>query len=200
MMIIGLTGGPGTGKSLAARYLEEQSAIILSGDEAGRIVVEEIPSILRKLVKSFGMEILNSDGALNRNKLGSIAFGNPVSLATLNSIVHPPLLRLLKATVNKLKKSRRNKIIVIDAALIFEWGIANWCDYILVVTARQDIRIKRMMSQGLSRKEARNRIASQIPDKDKVALADYVIENNGARSTLKNKVNDFLLLLQRTEK
>lgn len=199
MIIIGLTGGPGTGKSLAASYLKMQGAVILSGDQAGKIAVEEIPSVLRKLVKSFGREILYPDGTLNRRKLGSIAFGNPDSHATLNSIVHPPLLKLLKAALNQLKKSGRYKIIVIDAALIFEWGIANWCDYILAVTARRDIRIKRLMSQGLSRHEATDRIAAQIPDKDKAALADYVIENNDARAALRKKVNEFLKLVQKAE-
>jgi dephospho-CoA kinase len=196
MIVIGLTGGPGTGKSLAAGYLADKGAAILSGDEAGKIAVEEIPSVLRKLVKAFGKDILNHDGTLNRRALGKIAFSDYEAYKILNSIVHPPLLKLLKGALDKLRKSKRCKIVVIDAALIFEWGIANWCDYILVVTARRDGRIRRIAAKGLTKKEAEDRIASQIPDREKVALADFVIENNGTKIEVRKKVNEFLKLLQ----
>jgi dephospho-CoA kinase len=191
MTVIGLTGGPGTGKSLAARYLADKGAIILSGDEAGKRAVEEYPVVLRNLEKSFGNAILNSDGTLNRRMLGRLAFSNPEAHQKLNEIVHPGLLKILKSDLKKTK----SKLIVIDAALIFEWGIADWCNYILVVTARRDIRLKRLKSQGLSRREAEDRINSQIPDRDKAALADYVIENNGTKTSLKINIHKFLQLL-----
>ncbi len=193
MIIIGLTGGPGTGKSLAAKYLAERGAIILSGDDAGRRAVDEHPGVLRNLVKAFGNEILNSDGALNRRLLGRIAFSDVEAHRKLNEIVHPMLLKILKSDLKKHRK--KSKLAVIDAALIFEWGIADWCDYILVVTAKRDIRLKRLRAQGLSSREARDRISSQIPDRDKAALADYVIKNNGSKTQLRNAILKFLKLL-----
>ncbi|HBY99695.1 MAG TPA: dephospho-CoA kinase [candidate division Zixibacteria bacterium] len=191
MTVIGLTGGPGTGKSLAARYLADKGAIILSGDQAGKRAVEEYPAVLRSLEKTFGNAILNTDGTLNRRMMGRIAFSDPEAHQKLNEIVHPRLLKILKSDLKKAK----SKLIVIDAALIFEWGVADWCDYILVVIARRDIRLKRLKSQGLSRREAEDRIGSQIPDREKAALADYVIENNGTKASLKKNIDRFVKLL-----
>jgi dephospho-CoA kinase len=192
MIVVGLTGGPGTGKSLAASYLEKRGAVILSGDQAGRRAVEEFPAVLGKLVAAFGESILNSDNSLNRRKLGSIAFASPQAHKRLNEIVHPQLLKILKSELRNSIRKKKTELIVIDAALIFEWAVADWCDYILVVIARRDLRLKRLMSQGLTRKQAADRIGSQIPDRQKVALADYVIENNSSKSNLRRKVDRFL--------
>ncbi len=200
MSVIGLTGGPGAGKSLVARYLGERGAILLSGDDAGRDAVADDPKILKRLVSAFGESILNNDGSLNRRFLGRIVFSDPAAREKLNRIVHPHLLKILKTRIKQGRTRSPKKLIVVDAALIFEWRIANWFDYILVVTARRELRIRRMMSSGLSKKEATDRISSQIPQRTKAALADYVIENNGSRSILRKKVDKFLDLLQHTDK
>jgi dephospho-CoA kinase len=194
MIVIGLTGGPGTGKSLVAEFLAANGAVVLSGDEAGKRVVDNNRGILKKLVSTFGETILNSNGTLNRGKLGKIVFEDNNQLFKLNEFIHPPLLKLLKSDLRKAI-TKHAKFVVIDAALIFEWGIANWCDYILVVTAKRDIRIKRLISKGLTRKEAINRIASQIPDSEKAAMADFVIENNGTKAQLQKQVKAFLKVL-----
>ncbi len=199
MSIIGLTGGPGTGKSLVAEYLEERGAIILSGDDAGREVVGGIPIVKKRLVNAFGDSILRDDGSLDRRLLGRMVFADPAARGKLNRIVHPHLLKILKTWIKKRRMRSSKKLIVVDAALIFEWGIADWFDYILVVSATRDQRLKRMINSGLSKKEAAARISSQIPQRTKVALADHVIENNGSKSTLRKKVNEFLDLLQRAE-
>jgi dephospho-CoA kinase len=104
-------------------------------------------------------------------------------------------LRILKADILAQKK-KGARLIVIDAALIFEWGIANWCDYVLVVTANKGIRLNRLMKSGLSRKLSLGRINSQIPDRDKAALADFVIENNGSKAQLGRRIDEFLSALQ----
>jgi len=194
MIVLGLTGGPGTGKSLAAHYFESRGALILSGDEAGKEVVEKNSRILRKLISQFGNSIIYPDGKLNRSQLGKIVFQDREALAELNAIIHPGLLKLLKSKLIKYKKINR-KLIVIDAALIYEWRIANWCDYILVVTARRDIRLKRLMAKGLPHKQAVERIASQMPDREKAALADFVIKNNGSKRDLKRGVDELYFAL-----
>lgn len=199
MPIIGLTGTPGAGKSLAAKYIEERGAIILSGDEAGRQVIRKIPAVLERLVNAFGKSILRKDGSLDRRLVGRMVFSDPVARENLNRIVHPHLLRILKTWIKQRQTRSPKKLLVVDAALIFEWGIADWFDYILVITARRDLRIKRMMDSGLSKKEAMDRISSQIPQRTKAALADYVIENNASRPILRKKVDEFLALLQRAE-
>lgn len=199
MSIIGLTGAPGAGKSLVAEYLREKGAVILSGDDAGRKVVKDFPAILRRLVNTFGESILNKDGSLNRRLLGRMVFSDPAAREKLNGIIHPHLLKILKTWIDQRRSRPPKRLIVVDAALIFEWGIANWFDYLLVVTARRELRIRRMMSSGLSKKEAADRISSQIPQRTKAALADYVIENNGSKSILRKKAGEFLDLLKRAE-
>lgn len=198
-MIIGLTGGPGTGKSLAADFLKEKGAIIVSGDAAGRKAVERFPSVMKRLTQTFGRSILKPDGRLDRRALGRIVFSSSEARRKLNEIVHPPLLRNLRADLRSQTRSHPRKLIVIDAALIFEWGIADWCDYVLVVTARRNLRLKRMMADGLSRRAAVNRIRSQMPDREKAALADYVIENNGSKANLRRQVAVFLKALKKAK-
>lgn len=200
MQIIGLTGVPGAGKSLAAKYLEERGAVILSGDEAGREVIRKIPAVLKRLVNAFGKSILKKDGSLDRRRVGRMVFSDPIAREKLNRIVHPHLLKTLKTWIRQRRLRSPKRLIVVDAALIFEWGIADWFDYILVVTATRDVRIKRMMDSGLSKKEATGRISSQIPQRTKAALADYVIENNGSKSILRKKVDKFLDLLEHADK
>ena len=194
-MILGLSGGPGTGKSLAAEYLRKQGAVIISGDEAGRRAVEEYPGVLKKLVKTFGNGILSYDGSLNRKQVGRIVFSNNGALEALNATVHPQLLKILKSDIRKFN-GHKKRLIVLDAALIYEWGIANWCDYILVVTAGRELRIKRLTQRGLTRSEAKNRIASQIPDREKRKLADFVIENNGTKKLLEKRIMKFMTDLE----
>jgi dephospho-CoA kinase len=190
MILIGLTGGPGTGKSLAAEYLKRQGAVIISGDDTGREVLEVYPAVLKKLVRSFGDDILESNGILNRRALGRIVFGDPKALKKLNDIIHPHLLKSLKAKIDQHRKS--GKLVVVDAALIFEWGIERWFDYILVVTSKRTNRIERLMYSGLTRKEVEGRIRSQIPQSDKAKRADFIIANNSSKTVLRGKVNSLL--------
>lgn len=200
MPVIGLTGGPGAGKSLVAEYLEERGGIILSGDDAGREVIRKIPIVLKQFVNAFGESILTDDGSLNRRLLGRMVFSDPAAREELNRIIHPYLLKILKTWIKQCCRRSPKKLIVIDAALIFEWGIADWFDYLLVITARRELRIRRMLKSGLSRKEAIDRISSQIPQRTKAVLADYVIENNGSKLILRKKTDEFLDLLHGADK
>jgi dephospho-CoA kinase len=192
MVLLGLTGVPGAGKSLAAEYFKRKGAVVISGDDTGREVLENYPETLRKLTDAFGRGILDLDGSLDRRCLGQIVFANSRKLKKLNSIIHPYLLKLLKSKINKYRKSASRRLVVVDAALIFEWGIENWFDYTLVVTANRTKRIRRLIASGLSRREAENRIGSQMPQSKKAARADFVIENNGTRIALRNKVYGLL--------
>lgn len=192
MALIGLTGGPGAGKSLAAYYLQLKGAAIISGDDTGREVIDSYPVVLKRLVKEFGITILNPDDTFNRKKMGQIAFGNPEALKKLNAIVHPNLLKLLKSKIKKLKEKSPRKMVVVDAALIYEWKIKSWFDSVLVITAKREICVKRLMSFGMSKSEAILRIGSQWPQRKKASRADHVIENNGNKIALRNKIYSFL--------
>jgi dephospho-CoA kinase len=199
-VILGLTGVPGAGKTSAANHLRTRGATVLSGDQIGREVVEQDPALLKKLVRALGESTLSEDGSMDRKRVGQIVFRDPVALSKLNAIIHPPLLRALKGKLRAAGMKQPRRPVVVDAALIFEWGIADWFDYILVITARRDLRIRRLMRSGLSLRQASSRIGSQLPQRTKAALADYVIENNGNRAGLKRKLDEFLGILLRTEK
>lgn len=191
-MLIGLTGGPGAGKTLAARFFEEYGAIIISGDDAGKVVLAKYPSIIKKLRSIFGEGIFNNEGILDRRKLGRIVFGDPKKMSKFNHLVHPYLLGILRREISEYGGRKPGRIVVVDAALIYEWGIEDWFDQVIVVTATRAKRIGRMMRSGLTRREAEQRIGSQIPQRKKASMADYVLENNASKSALGKKVRRFL--------
>jgi dephospho-CoA kinase len=186
MILIGITGGIASGKTEVAKVFQKLGAKILSGDEIGKDVVNKNPQLLKKLIKAFGAEILDSKKRLNRKKLGKIAFSSPSLTKKLNSIVHPFLLKDLKEKIESLKEKGYKKPVVIDAALIVEWGLQKKIGYLIFVDCPKDKRIKRLTQQkGYSRKEAEGRIKAQLPVSKKRKLADFVIKNEGELKELR---------------
>ena len=188
MLVIGLTGGTGSGKTEVARVLQKRGGIIVSGDRIGKEVVEQNPQVLKKLVKVFGREILNENGRLNRRKLGSLAFSSEKNQKRLNQIVHPHLLKELKKRITSAKKTEaEGKFLVVDAALISEWGLEKELDMTVLVASPVKLRLQRLIKQGLNSKEAQNRIKRQLRDAQRRKKADYVIENDGSLKELRRK-------------
>ncbi len=188
MLVIGLTGGTGSGKTEVARILQKRGGIIVSGDQIGKEVVEKNPQVLKKLVKVFGREILNKDGKLNRRKLGSLAFSSEKNQERLNRIVHLQLLKELRKRIAHARKSESNgKFFVVDAALITEWGIEKELDMTVLVASPVKLRLQRLIKQGLNRKEAQDRIRRQLSDAQRRRKADYVIKNDGSLKKLRQK-------------
>lgn len=214
MLIVGLTGGTASGKTEVAKILQKKGAIIISGDEIGKEVVEKSRMVLRKLIHSFGTEILDGRGKLNRRRLGRLAFSNPGNQKRLNRIVHPFLLKELKLRIAKARKVNGNSkkrrssdlhLCVVDAALITEWGLEKELDMTILVATPNSLRLKRLFKQGLTPKEAKDRIDRQLSDRDRRKTADYVIENDGSLSDLRKKARNLyhilmtLLILQEME-
>jgi dephospho-CoA kinase len=191
-ILIGLTGGPGVGKSEAARYLAKKGATIIQADSIGHELLQSHKAARSRIMELLGRGILDEKANLNRRRIGSLVFNSPELMIKFNAIVHPLLLNELKKQIKRESLYSRARYVVVDAALIYEWGIANWFDVILVVTARRDVRLKRLGSMGFSLRSAARRIASQIPQRDKTALADWVIENNSTRKSLYAKVDKFV--------
>jgi len=190
-LAIGLTGGPGVGKSEVAKILTGYGAEVINADKIGHQLLENNLNLRRKLINLLGDEIIDKQNKLDRRKIGSTVFSDEGRLMAFNNIIHPLLLKNLKREMTTASKMGRRPVIV-DAALIFEWGIANWFDLILVVNAVRDIRLKRICRSGLSINQARQRIAAQMPQREKIALADYLIENNSSRLALKKKIEQFI--------
>ena len=196
MVVIGIAGGIATGKTEVAKLFAKSGAVIISGDELGREVVEENLQVLKELVEAFSEEILDENGRLNRRKLAELAFRDPVSKKKLNDIIHPHLLRRLKERLTQLRKKEREKLVVVDAALIPDWGIKDWLDYLVIVDCTYENQLQRLKERGLSEKEAKDRIASQLSSERKRESADYLIENNGTLEELRQESEKLYLLIQ----
>ncbi len=196
MVVIGIAGGIATGKTEVAKLFANRGAIIISGDELGREVVEENLQVLKELVEAFSEEILNEKGELNRRKLAQLAFHHPTSKQKLNEIIHPHLLEKLKGRLTRLRKKEGEKLVVVDAALIPDWGIKDWLDYLVIVDCTYENQLQRLKERGLSEKEAKDRIVSQLSSERKRESADYLIENNGTLEELRQESEKLYLLIQ----
>ncbi len=190
MILIGVTGGIASGKTEVSKVFHKNGAIILSGDQMGKEVVEKNRLVLKELVRTFGKEILNNKGSLNRRKLGEIAFASKKSKEKLNQIIHPYLLRELRRRIENLRRKKHRGIVAIDAALIVEWRFQKELDYLIFVQSKREDKIKRLQEhKGYSRREVLDRIKSQLPDKTKRKLADFVIKNDQGLIELREKAN-----------
>jgi len=190
MILIGITGGIACGKTEVSKVFRKKGAVVLSGDRIGKEVVEKNREILKELVRTFGHEILNKKGGLNRRRLGKIAFASQKPKEKLNRIVHPYLLKKLREKIEGLGKKHYGGMVVIDAALIVEWGLQRKLDYLIFVQSKREDRIRRLREQkGYSRKEAEERIKSQLPETTKRKLADFIIKNDKGLDELQERAN-----------
>ena len=187
-MVLGITGIPGTGKSTVAELFGNCGAKIISADKIGHELLQSNSEIRREIIKYFGNGILNKKNEIDRRILGGMVFDDAAARCKLNDIVHPKLLQKLKGNINKQKKKKNAKIIVVDAALLFEWGIADWFDFIFVVSAPRKIIINRLAYKGFAEREVIKMIQSQWSQKLKEELADFVIVNTGSKAKLKKKL------------
>ena len=187
MILVGLAGQIASGKSLVAAAFSQQGARIISGDQIGKDVVEGNPQVLGRLQREFGPEIITPSGKLRRKKLARIVFADPAKMRTLNRIVHPHLLKEIRRRVRQYRRRGDVDIVVVDAALVFDWGLEKELDFVIVVESTQKLQIERLGKLGMSETEARERIRSQIPRYRQRKKADMVIRNNGTLSELRKK-------------
>lgn len=184
MPVIGLTGSMAAGKSTAACHLAKLGAYVADADRAARQVVLPGTAGLRALAARFGPGVLRPDGALDRPALAAIAFGDTAALLDLNAITHPRIRTLLEAELAEAR-ALGAQAAVLDAALLLEAGWQDLCDEVWLVTAPEEARLNRAMARdGLSRKAAQARMDAQMPDKEKRALADVILENGGSKEAL----------------
>jgi dephospho-CoA kinase len=187
MLLIGITGGIACGKTEVAKVFQKRGAIILSGDEIGKEVVEKSRTVLKELVRAFGKDVLKRDGTLNRRKLGKVAFASKESGDKLNNIIHPHLLRELRRRIKSIERKTPEAVVAVDAALIVEWGLEKELDYLIFVESKREDKINRLQKgKAYSRKEALDRIRSQLSEKVKEKKADVVIKNDKGLAELRN--------------
>ncbi len=195
-MILGLTGGIATGKSSVADCFVECGAILVSADSLAREVVNPGSPVLAELVDVFGLEILTSAGSLNREVVAEKIFADPVARRQLESITHPAIAHLAESRLSGLR-SAPHDLIVYEAPLLFEASAESRVDRVLVVVVEPEIQLARLQQRDkLSEATAKQRIASQWPQADKVQKADFVIDNSGSplqTSAMVSALYDYLV-------
>lgn len=212
MLRVGLTGGLGSGKSTVAGYLRELGAEVIEADELGRALMEPGQDVFAEIFRVFGPEVVSPDGRLNRARLAELAFQGG-RLNELNAIVHPAVIAAQRRWMDSVFARDPNAVAVIESALIFEVErdarargeketlLADWrrrIDRVIVVTAPDELKIARYADRicpsGPGRKvveaDARRRLAHQIPDAEKAARADFVLENAGDQAALRAHVTE----------
>jgi dephospho-CoA kinase len=212
MLRVGLTGSLGSGKTTVAAMLRALGAVVIEADALGRELMEPGHEVFDQIVAHFGTDVLASDGRLNRPRLAEIAFKEG-RLQDLNAIVHPAVIDQQRSLMNETFARDPNAVAVIESALIFEVVrdararadkdsvLADWrrrIDRIIVITAPDDLKIARFVARlnlpperlGLAEADARSRLAHQIPDAEKAAQADYVIDNSGDLASLQQQVSE----------
>lgn len=195
---IGLTGGTGTGKSTVARFLEGRGALVIDADRIGHQLLADDAAVRDRLIQEFGGTVVTEDGEIDRKMLGERVFGDAIALARLNAIVHPPLLKRLRAELDSARSNPGFRLVVVDAALIVEWGIEDWFDALVVVVApRADVE-RRLAAKGLDGRAVARRIQSQISEEERVRNAAVVIANDGSIDNLKRASDDLWRRFART--
>lgn len=191
-MIIGLTGSIASGKSTVSAMLAEMGYPIVDADKVARIVVEPGSETLEKIRVLFGEEVILPDGTMDRKKVGELIFNDPASRKKLNDVIHPAIrMEMLRQRGEFLDQGFET--VIMDIPLLFESRLQHLVDKVLVVSVTEEHQLKRLMERnGLSEKEARARIASQLPMSVKEEGADAVIYNNGSVDETKWQLNRIL--------
>jgi dephospho-CoA kinase len=178
MLVIGVTGGVGTGKSTVAGMFKQLGAVVLDADVIAHQVMEPKRPAWRQIVLAFGQRVVKDDGTIDRRTLAGRVFQSTKARRRLERIVHPPVLREIARRLDRLRRARRTRAVVLDVPLLIEAGAASLADVLVVVTAPPEIQRERLrVKHGWSDEEMEARRAAQMELSAKVALADYVVDN-----------------------
>lgn len=189
MILVGLTGGIGAGKSTVAQMLAERGAVIIDADAITRELQQKGTPVFAAIVGRFGEMILTPAGELDRAALAAIVFSDPKALADLNAIVHPAVREEMAVRIREAEKADAS-VVVLDIPLVAEGHGRDGMAHVITVEADPEIRIERLSSdRGMSHQDARNRISAQASREQREALADSVIENEGSLQELAARVD-----------
>jgi dephospho-CoA kinase len=196
---VGVTGGIGAGKTTVSEIFRNQGAYVIEADEVGRRAVDD-KGVRMDLVAAFGQEILDTKGDLDRRELGRRAFVDKDAKKILNGIVWPKLAELLEDETRHALDTDSERTVVVDAALLLEWGKPkDFCDVLVAVTAPESTRIQRSVARlELSEGEVRDRMASQLPEEKKLEAADFVILNDANEKELEERSLDVWSRIHKT--
>ena len=197
MLIVGLTGGIASGKSLVTRVLRDLGAHIIDADKIVHDLLAPGQDACREVVGHFGKGIQLPDGSIDRRKLGDIIINHPEERAWLNQCIHPRVFEAYNHQVRHLSERQPDAIVIMDAALLIETGYHKHMDRLIVVYADQKAQMKRLMERDrFTLEQAMARISSQMPLDEKRKYADFVIENTGTREATEQQTREVFAKLK----
>ena len=198
MLIVGLTGGVASGKSVVSQVWKEEGAYLIDADRIARELVQPRTPAWKALVKAFGKEILQEDGSIHRKKLATRVFSNPVERELLNRILHPRIKREIDRRIKGIGQKGPKAIVVVDAALLVETGYYRDVDKVVVVTSTKKQQIERLRRrEQMAQEMARGIIDSQISGEERIKVADIIIRNEGSRKKTERKAKEVFEELKR---
>jgi dephospho-CoA kinase len=195
--IIGLTGGIASGKSLVSRTLKGLGMTMIDADDISHEILAHDTAIKQEVVQTFGKEVLNEEGEIDRGKLGSIVFfQKPELRKDLEAILHPSI----REKMWKRARESRSNDVVLDIPLLIETGAHERVDLVVVVFATRELQIQRLMARdGISRQEAMRRIDTQLPLEEKASTAHFIINNTGSVEETEEQVTRFYQAIREQE-
>ena len=196
MLLVGLTGGLGAGKSTVARMLADRGAVIVDADELARRAIAPDTPGHRKVLEAFGDGVLAQDGSIDRRALAAVVFDDPEARRALESITHPEVFRMLADEVERRRDT--DDVVVFDAPLIVETGFDETTDVLVVVALDPALQVERVVARGMDRAEAEARIAAQASPEERRSRADEVLHNDGDLEDLERQVEALWERLRRS--
>ncbi|MEI8176239.1 MAG: dephospho-CoA kinase [Candidatus Omnitrophota bacterium] len=189
MLIVGVTGGFGTGKSTVAADFKKFGAVVLDADVIAHRTMEAGGSVAAKIIRSFGPAVVGSDGLIDRRALGKIVFKERRKLRRLCAIVHPMVIRAIERELAALRRRKPRSIVVLDVPLLIEAGMLPMVDLLVVVTAKRSVQIERCRARtGLTRAQIMARIRAQMSMREKIKHSDFCIDTSGKKTQTHRKV------------
>ena len=196
LKLIGLSGGPGNGKSAVAEIFREEGICVIDADKVCHAIYQEKDNeVISAMRLRWGKDIFDSEGFIDRKKIAEIVFNDDGEREFLDSLLHPEIFRRINRILEGEEKN--TSFAVLEAALLFESSWNHKMFRTITVWAREDIRMERLLARNWTREHAEKRIASQMPDSEKMELADYVLINNGTLEELRNECRVLLDILRK---
>jgi dephospho-CoA kinase len=201
MLIVGLTGGIASGKTTVLAMLRGMGAKVIDLDDLSRVVVQPGKPAFLDIVSHFGEDIIKPDGTLDREALGRIAFSNPELRRDLESFVHPRVFEEECSILREIDKCAPHSIVVIDVPLLFEFGLQDRMDTVVLVYLPEKMQLRRLIQRnGFSQEEATARLRSQMPIDEKLPMAHFVVDNSGDLEQTRKQVEAVMGELRKMEK
>tara|TARA_B100000212_G_scaffold36486_1_gene23592 strand:- start:3454 stop:4044 length:591 start_codon:yes stop_codon:yes gene_type:complete len=190
MYILGITGGIGSGKSTASNYLKKKGAVIFNADQEAKKHLKHTKILQNRIIDAFGQKVVEKN-KLSISKLAETVFSNEIDQKILNGLMWPEVFILVEKSINDAKKNKE-KLFVVDAAMIFEANFEHMFNSTLLILTRKKIRLERALKRkNLHLEQIQNRMSLQMPETEKKIKADFIINNDGTLENFYKKIDNF---------